>query len=318
MLEFNPREMTVPEVHRLLVGGVAPRPIALVSTVSKEGVDNLAPYSFFNTFGANPPMVAFSPSRRGSNGSLKDTYNNLVNTGECVIQAVTYNIVSQVSVASAEYLPDVDEFVKSGLTKIESTILKPKRVKESPFQMECILKQMIPLGDKNASGNLAICEVVKFHVDENIIVNGTIEPNLIDLVSRMSANYYCRANGSAIFSLEQPNTKLGVGFDNLPDIVKNSKTFSGYELGRLASIQVIPTPTESKQYLEQYRLEENCDEDFPSLFQTYTENSNIEKLIELVVSTNKNDIQTKIETLIKITIERNQIEVAWHLISLLK
>ncbi|MDP2302050.1 MAG: flavin reductase family protein [Ignavibacteria bacterium] len=315
MLHFNPAEMNVPEIHRLLVGGVGPRPIALVSTISKDGILNLAPYSFFNTFGANPPMVAFSPARRGSNGTLKDTYNNLIETGECVIQSVTYDIVSQVSVASGEYSSDVNEFEKSGLTPIDSEVVKPKRVKESPFQMECILKQMINLGDKNASGNLALCEVVRFHVAEDVIVNGTIEPNLIDLVARMSANYYCRASGEAIFQLEQPNTKIGIGFDQIPEKIRNSKFLNGFELGRLASIQKIPDNLQIENFNISYReVSPNNYEETQSAFNRYLRNRELEKMIYFTLNSKNINRDYFLMQSAKTAINLNQIETAWLLL----
>src|SRR5512135_3512319 len=158
MLHIEPKDVTVHEVHRLLLGGVGPRPIALVSTISREGILNLTPFSFFNAFGSNPPIIAFSPSRRGRNATLKDTYHNLMDNGECVVQSVTYPMVEQISLASTEYPPEVDEFEKSGLTPIYSDLVKPKRVKESPFQMECKLREMHSFGEGGSSANIAICE----------------------------------------------------------------------------------------------------------------------------------------------------------------
>ncbi|MCU0365413.1 MAG: flavin reductase family protein [Ignavibacteriaceae bacterium] len=214
MLHYEPKNLTVLEVHKLLLGGVAPRPIALVSTISKDGINNLSPFSFFNAFGANPPVVAFSPSRRGKDATLKDTYNNLIAVKECVIQAVTHSMVEQVSLASAEYAPDVDEFIKSGLTPIDSDIVKPKRVKESPFQMECQLMEIKSFGEGGASANLAVCEVVKFHVAEELFTNGIIDPLKIDLVARMSGDFYTRA-GSGVFVVEKPIGKKCIGYDQI-------------------------------------------------------------------------------------------------------
>src|SRR5690606_39340671 len=215
------KDFPQPKVHRIMLGGIAPRPIALVSTLSEDGIPNLTPFSFFNAFGSNPPIIAFSPARRGRDASLKDTYHNLVRTRECVVHSVTYDMVEQISLASTEYPSEVDEFIKSGLTPIDSDIVKPKRVKESPFQMECRLLQMHSFGDGGASANIAICEVLKFHVAEDIFRNGIIQPDLIDLVARMSANYYCRANGNAIFEVEKPVNKKGIGYDNLPQHIKD-------------------------------------------------------------------------------------------------
>ena len=169
MFHYSPADLSVPEFHRLLLGGVGPRPIALVSTLSEDGKRNLSPFSFFNAFGANPPTVAFSPARRGRDGSLKDTYNNIKSSKECVINAVTYPMVEQISLASTEYETGVDEFIKSGLTALESDLVKPQRVKESPFQMECKLVELKSYGESGGSANLAICEVLKIHVSEDIL-----------------------------------------------------------------------------------------------------------------------------------------------------
>ncbi len=240
MLSFEPKDLPVPKVHQYLLGGVGPRPIALVSTVSVDGAVNLSPFSFFNAFGANPPIVAFSPARRGRDGTVKDTYSNLIATRECVIQAVTYSMVHQVSLASAEYPSEVDEFVKSGLTAVPSDLVKPPRVGESPFHMECRLRQMVELGGLPASGNLAICEVVKFHIAEDILRDGVIHPDQIDLVARMSAAFYCRATGSAIFELPQPGARKCIGFDALPEYIRTSHVLSGNNLAQLAAVEAIP------------------------------------------------------------------------------
>ncbi|MBI2416627.1 MAG: flavin reductase family protein [Ignavibacteriales bacterium] len=225
MLQFDPKQIKPAEVQRLLQGGIAPRPIALVSTITASGNVNLSPFSFFNVFSSNPPVVGFSAARRGRDGTLKDTYNNIIETGECVIQAVTFDMVEQVSLASTEYDPDVNEFVKSGFTPLDSIIVKPPRVKESPFQMECRLVQMINLGTEGGAGNLALCEVLLIHADERIFTNNTIDPQKIDLVSRMSADYYCRAWGAAVFELEKPLLNC----------------LSGNDLGKLANIEYIPS-----------------------------------------------------------------------------
>ena len=204
MIHISAKDLSPQETLALLTSGVAPRPIALVSTISKKGVLNLAPFSFFNAFGSNPPVVVFSPARRGRNGTTKDTYNNLVETKECVVQVVTHKIVEKVNMTSAEFPPEVDEFKESGLTPIASEIVKPPRVKESPFQMECRLLNMLSIGTGKGSGNLAICEVLLFHIDEVLYENGKIHPNKIDLVGRNGGDFYTRAQGSALFELPKP------------------------------------------------------------------------------------------------------------------
>ena len=245
----DPKVAEVGDVHKLLLGGVAPRPIALVSTISADGINNLSPFSFFNAFGANPPVVAFSPARRGRDGSTKDTLHNLEATRECVVNAVSFDIVEQVSLASTEYPADVDEFIKSGLTAIDSESVRPKRVTESPFHMECKVIQIIPLGEKNASGNLVICEVIKFHVAESVFTDGVIDPNLINLVGRNSANYYTKAFDSAIFEIEKPIATLGIGIDKLPKHIKHSKTLTGNHLGKLGNIESLPNPEDVKKFI---------------------------------------------------------------------
>ncbi|MGD8307254.1 MAG: flavin reductase family protein, partial [Ignavibacteria bacterium] len=240
MLHYEPKDLSVPDVHKLLLGGVAPRPIALASTISEAGVNNLSPFSFFNVFGANPPVIAFSPSRRGRDASFKDTYHNLISTKECVVQSVTFSMAEQISLASTEFAADVDEFVKSGLTPIDSDIVKPKRVKESPFQMECKLVEMKSFGEGGASANMAICEVVKLHISEDIFSNGIIDPQKIDLIGRMSGNYYCRAKDDAIFEIEKPVGKSCIGYDQLPEFVKTSKYFTANEIAKLANVKSLP------------------------------------------------------------------------------
>lgn len=239
MLSVDPKQAPIKDIHGYLLGGAAPRPIALVSTVSASGARNLAPFSFFNAFSANPPLVVFSPSRRLRDSTVKDTYTNLLETKECVIQAVTYDMSQQVNLASAEYDSEVDEFVKSGLTPIESEVVKPPRVKESPYQMECKLERMISLGTGGAAGNLALCEVLRFHIDENMFDKGVMQPDRLDLVARMSGAFYCRASGAAVFRIPRPG-KSPMGFDGLPECIKSSPTLTGNDLAQLAGEESVP------------------------------------------------------------------------------
>jgi flavin reductase (DIM6/NTAB) family NADH-FMN oxidoreductase RutF len=249
MISVEPKDIPVAQAQSYLLGGVGPRPIALVSTLSPNGAPNLAPFSFYNAFGANPPTIAFSPSRRVRDNTTKDTLGNLQALGECVVQAVTYSMVQQVNVASMEYPPDVDEFAKSGLTPMKSDLVKPFRVAESPFQMECRVQQIIELGGKAGSGNLVICEVVKFHVDEKVFVSGVIEPDRIGLVARMSADYYVRGHGHGLFTVEKPGKRLGIGYDNLPEFIRYSNILTANHLGQLASVTEIPSKEQVEQFL---------------------------------------------------------------------
>ena len=249
MLHIDPKEKPVTEVFDYLLGGVAPRPIALVSTVSAEGLPNLAPFSFYNAFGGNPPTIAFSPSRRRRDASTKDTYHNLLATKECVVQAVTYEISQQVNLASGEYEAGVDEFARSGLTPVPSDIVKPARVAESPFQMECVLKQIVDLGDGPGSGNLSICEVVRFHIEERLFDDtGVINPQLIDLVGRNSARYWTRAHGDAIITIPKPLGPDGIGWDGLPEYVRASEVLTANDLGRMANFARVPTDDEVRAF----------------------------------------------------------------------
>ena len=314
MFHYETKDLSVKEVHRLLIGGVGPRPIALVSTLSEEGIPNLTPFSFFNAFGANPPVIAFSPSRRGRDSSFKDSYYNLIKTKECVVQVVTYSIVEQVNLASTEYPHDINEFEKSGLTPIDSDIVKPKRVKESPFQMECKLLKMESFGNGGSSANIAICEVLKFHISEDIFKDGIIHPELIDLVGRMSANFYTRAKGF-IFETEQPRQKKCIGYDSLPEFMKSSFIYSGNNLGKFATAEKIPTEEEVKSFIEGIEKENVSDfESSVEAFCRYEEQKNYKKMLKAaLILVKENHIKRRvfIELSAKCAIESNDDDFAW-------
>jgi flavin reductase (DIM6/NTAB) family NADH-FMN oxidoreductase RutF len=249
MISFDPKELPVPRVHQLLLGAIGPRPIAFASTMDENGNSNLSPFSFFNVFSANPPILIFSPARNGRTNTTKDTYNNVKVVPEVVINVVTHDIVQQMSLASSPYAADVDEFVKAGFTPLKSDLIKPFRVAESPVQFECKVNQVIELGDGGGAGNLVICEVVKIHVQEDIMdENGQIDQFKINLVSRMGGNWYCHANEKSMFEVQKPLTTIGIGFDNLPQDILKSKYFNGNELALLASVEEIPNETEVNEY----------------------------------------------------------------------
>jgi flavin reductase (DIM6/NTAB) family NADH-FMN oxidoreductase RutF len=249
MISFDPKELPVPRVHQLLLGAIGPRPIAFASTVDENGNSNLSPFSFFNVFSANPPILIFSPARNGRTNTTKDTYNNVKVVPEVVINVVTHDIVQQMSLASSPYAADVDEFVKAGFTPLKSDLIKPFRVAESPVQFECKVNQVIELGDGGGAGNLVICEVVKIHVQEDILdENGQIDQFKINLVSRMGGNWYCHANEKSMFEVQKPLTTIGIGFDNLPQDILKSNYFNGNELALLASVEEIPNETEVNEY----------------------------------------------------------------------
>jgi len=249
MLSLDPKSLPIPKVHQYLLGAVGPRPIAFASTVDAEGKSNLAPFSFFNVFSANPPIMIFSPARSGRTNETKDTYENVKIHPEVVINIVNYDIVHQMSLASSPYAKGVSEFEKAGFTPLKSDIVKPYRVAESPVQFECKVNQVMELGTEGAAGNLIICEVVKIHIDEAILdENQMIDQHKIDLVSRMGGNWYCRADKNSMFEITKPITTCGVGFDALPEDIKTSKVLTGNDLGQLAGIEEIPNETDVNEY----------------------------------------------------------------------
>ena len=249
MISINPKDLPVQKVHQYLLGAIGPRPIAFASTVDAEGRSNLAPFSFFNVFSANPPILIFSPARSGRLNTTKDTYNNVKVLPEVVINIVNYDIVQQMSLASSPYAPGVDEFVKSGFTPLKSETINPARVAESPVQFECKVNQVVELGTEGGAGNLIICEVTRIHINENILDdNGMIDQHKIDLVSRMGGDWYCRADSNSMFEVKKPITTCGIGFDQLPIDILNSKVFSKNELGQLAGIEEFPNETDVNEY----------------------------------------------------------------------
>ena len=249
MLEFNPKELPIPKLHQLLLGAIGPRPIAFASTIDAEGNHNLSPFSFFNVFSANPPILIFSPARSGRTNETKDTYKNVKAVPEVVINIVTYDIVQQMSLSSSPYAPNVDEFVKAGFTALDSHLVKPKRVAESPVQFECKVNEVIELGENGGAGNLIICEVVKFHIDEKIMdANGLIDQHKINLVSRMGGNWYCHANEASMFEVVKPLTTVGIGFDNLPKDILDSTILTKNDLGLLAGIELLPNETDVNEF----------------------------------------------------------------------
>ena len=248
-MKIYPKDIPVPKLHHYLLGSVGPRPIAFASTVDADGNDNLAPFSFFNVFSANPPILIFSPARSGRTNQTKDTYNNVKSVPEVVINLVNYSIVHQMSLASSPYEPGVSEFVKAGFTPLDSETIKPKRVKESPVQLECKVNDIVELGNEGGAGNLIICEVLCMHIDDAILADdGTIDQHKIDLVSRMGGNWYCRADENSMFEIQKPITTKGIGIDQIPSDIMNSKILSGNDLGQLGGIESLPDETDVNEY----------------------------------------------------------------------
>lgn len=249
MLSLDPKELTVQRLHQLLLGAIGPRPIAFASTLDQEGNANLAPFSFFNVFSANPPILVFSPARSGRTGQSKDTFNNAKAVPEVVINVVNYNMAHQMSLASSPYAPGIDEFVKAGFTALASQKVAPFRVAEAPVQFECKVQQIIELGQEGGAGNLIICEVVQMHIHEDLLnENGLIDQHKIDLVARMGGDWYCRANTESMFEIKKPITTCGIGYDALPQDIKNSQLLSANDLGQLAGIEELPNETDVNEY----------------------------------------------------------------------
>lgn len=245
MIQINPKDYGHSNLDKIMLGGVTPRPIALASTIDRDGNPNLSPFSCFNTFGVNPTTLIFSPSRRGSDNTTKHTFENIKETGEVVINAVTYAMVQQTSLSSTAYPKGVNEFLKSGLTPLASVSVQPFRVKESPFQMECKVRDIIETSGLPGSANLVICQAVAIHIDEKILdENGMIDPQKMDSVGRLGGNYYVRASGDAIFSVKKPLRNIGIGVDSLPESVRDSKVLTGNDLGILGNVENLPNGEE--------------------------------------------------------------------------
>lgn len=240
-MKIVPGEIKTADLHAYLLGAIAPRPICFASTVDKDGNANLSPFSFFNVFGSKPPVLVFSPARRVRDNTIKHTLENIYETKEVVINVVSYDMVQQMSLASCEYPKGVSEFAKSGFTPIAGDMVKAFRVKESPAQLECKVTQVIETGNEGGAGNLIICEVLCMHINDEVLnEHGKIDPHKIDLVARMGGDYYCRASGNAVFEVPKPNLQLGVGIDNLPDSIRNSRILTGNNLGLLGNSTSIP------------------------------------------------------------------------------
>ncbi|MCU4174949.1 flavin reductase family protein [Carboxylicivirga sp. N1Y90] len=256
MLELIPSELPVAKLFSYLTSCVAPRPIAFASTVDKDGQPNLSPFSFFNVFGANPPIVVFSPSRKGRDNTTKHTFDNVKEVPEVVINMVNYSMVNQVSLASNEFAKGVNEFEKAGFTSVGSDLVKPLRVKESPAQFECKVLNVIETGSEGGAGNLVVCEVLKIHIDESILdSDGNVDPQKADWVARMGKDFYCRASGDAVFEVEKPGAIVAMGWDKLPDYFRTSEVLTGNDLGLLANLPGMPNLDEIIKYREEIDYE---------------------------------------------------------------
>ena len=233
--------LPLPRIQAYLQHAVAPRPICLASTVDRAGQVNLSPFSFFNLFSSNPPILVFSPSRRLRDGSTKHTLENLLEVPEVGIHIVDYDMVQQVSLASCEYPRGVNEFTKAGFTQETARLIRPPLVKESKIRMECRVNEIKPLGEQGGAGNLVICQVLLMHIDDSLLdQNQMIDQTRIEHVARLGANWYCRVNPSSLFEVEKPNIHIGIGVDALPRAIARSPFLSGNHLGQLANVDSLP------------------------------------------------------------------------------
>ncbi|PTQ95568.1 flavin reductase (DIM6/NTAB) family NADH-FMN oxidoreductase RutF [Mucilaginibacter yixingensis] len=260
MVTINVAELKTADLHSYMQYAIAPRPICLASTMDAEGNVNLSPFSFFNMFSSNPPLCIFSPCRRVRDNTTKHTLQNLHEVPECVINIVNYDMVQQVSLASVEYPKGVNEFVKSGLTPLPSQLVKPPRVGESPVQMECVVKQIIPLGDQAGAGNLILAEVKLIHVSEHILdANGQIDQLKVNHVARLGGDWYCRVTPDNLFKVPKPNIHIGIGVDTLPRHVRLSTVLTGNDLGQLGNLTTVPGDREVAEYAASDAIKEILD-----------------------------------------------------------
>ena len=241
MRTITPGSIATKDLHQFMVGAVAPRPIAFASTIDENGVQNIAPYSFFNAFSSNPPIMVFSSNRRVANNTTKDTLHNIKKNKEVVINVVNYDIVRQMALASVSYPSEISEFDKAGLTPLASEFVKPARIKESPVHFECEVNDIITLGEHGGAGHLIVCHVKALHIREDVIDDrGRIDPNKLDLVGRLGRAHYVRASGDALFDVYQAPTKLALGFDKLPKSITSSNVLTGNDIAQLAGQLAFP------------------------------------------------------------------------------
>ncbi|HMC00068.1 MAG TPA: flavin reductase family protein [Flavobacteriaceae bacterium] len=267
MLSIHPKDISTAKLHSYLLSSVAPRPIAFASTIDAKGNPNLSPFSFFNVFSANPPIMIFSPARRVRDNTTKHTLENVMVTKEVVINVVNYDLVQQASLSSTEYPEGINEFEKAGLSMLKSDIVKPFRVAESPVQFECKVNDIIALGTEGGAGNLIICEVVKLHIDEDILnEESAIDQKKLDLVARAGGSYYSRAR-KGFFEIPKPISTLGIGVDKMPENIRNSTLLSGNDLGILGNVETLPTQKDINLFVK------NISENHPNI----TKLSNREK-----------------------------------------
>jgi flavin reductase (DIM6/NTAB) family NADH-FMN oxidoreductase RutF len=290
MLTLNLSTLKPADVQNYLQHAIAPRPICFASTIDKDGHVNLSPYSFFNLFSSNPPIVVFSPARRVRDNSTKHTLQNVLEIPEVVINIVDYDMVQQMSLSSCDYDKYTNEFQKAGFTEEKSTLVRPPMVKESKIKLECKVNQVIPLGTEGGAGNLVIAEILMMHIDESVLnADNKIDQTKLDLVARLGANWYARVNANTLFEVPKPNLNLGIGFDALPASIKNSAILSGNDLGMLANVSELP-------------------------FVDPTFHDDTLKNIIQYFSINPDDMEKELHHYAKKLLQKNQVDAAWQVL----
>jgi hypothetical protein len=290
MLTIHLSTLTPAQTQSYLQHAIAPRPICFASTIDKEGNVNLSPFSFFNMFSANPPIVVFSPAKRVRDNTIKHTLENVMEVPEVVINMVDYDMVHQMSLSSCEYPKGTNEFLKAGFTEQQATVVKPPMVKESKIKFECKVNQVIPLGTEGGAGNLVIAEIIVMHLEESILnAEHKIDNTKIELLGRLGDHWYTRTNAASMFEVEKPNIKLGIGFDQLPETIRNSKILNGNDLGKLANVNELPVINPAFH-----------DDKLKNIIQYY--------------SINPEDMERELHTYAKELLQQNKVEEAWQIL----
>ena len=285
---IDPNNITQPELHKHLLSAIAPRPICFASTVDKNGNVNLSPFSYFNVFSSNPPMMVFSPARSGKNNTLKHTHKNIKEVPQVVINIVNYQMVEQMSLTSTNYDKDINEFEKSGLTPVPSKKIKPPRVKETPVAFECTVSKIIELGNGPGAGNLILAKVELIHINTKYLnEKGYLDTTLLDLVGRMGDNWYIRAKKDALFEITKPIKTKGIGVDNLPLSVQQSEVLTGNDLGRLANVERLPSESEIKKNIAAINMSESELNANHKLAKVELENGDIQKALAILIYSDK-------------------------------
>jgi flavin reductase (DIM6/NTAB) family NADH-FMN oxidoreductase RutF len=296
-MTFDLNDLKPAEKQYYLQHVIAPRPICFASTIDKEGHVNLSPFSFFNLFSTNPPIVIFSPARRVRDNTTKHTLQNVLEVPEVVINIVTYDMVQQTSLASCEFPKGVNEFIKAGFTAIPATLVKPPMVKESKVKLECKVLEVKSLGTEGGAGNLVMCEVLRMHIADSLLDDPSAEAQgirkmdqrKINHVARLGGDWYCQVNEQNLFQAEKPNAQLGIGMDALPENIRNSSILSGNDLGQLANVQEMPV------------IDPSFDDD------------HLKQIIQYY-SLNLDEMERELHTYAKSLLEQGKVKEAWQVI----